>query len=89
MRFKYGDGLLCLGRIEGKNHSYSHIEDVVHLAMGDASPLLEHTEYGQNLPAALVHLYALAFVKDAGNVLVEAASGDMGDTVDVTLANNV
>ena len=86
---EYVYGFLCLGLIHCEHHSYSHIEDVEHLPVWHAAPLFKHPEDRKYLPAAFLDLDALTLVKDARDVLVEAAAGDVCDTVNVAVADNV
>ena len=78
------NSLLCISLRQRDNHTDTHIEDVEHLAMTDTAILLQETEDGKNLPATLLNLYALTIFEDAGNILVEAATCDMADAMNIT-----
>ena len=51
--------------------------------------LLEETENRQDFPASLLYVDALTLLEDARDILVEAASGDVGDTVHIAVADHV
>ena len=51
--------------------------------------LLEETENRQDFPASLLYVDALALLEDARDILVKAATGDVGDTVHIAVADHV
>ena len=57
--------------------------------MGNLAVFLKEAEYRKYLPGAFVYLYSLAFLKDPRDVLVETAAGDVGDSVDIQLTDNI
>ena len=81
--------LLRLGFVHCEHHSDTHVEDVEHLAVADVAVLLEETENRQDFPASLLYVDALALLEDARDILVETATGDVGDSVHITVADHV
>ena len=72
MAFKYFNGFPGLGLIQYDDHSDAHVEDVEHLPMGDAAPLFQERENGQNLPASFLYFTSLSIAKNPWDILVES-----------------
>ena len=89
MRNEYVYGLLRLRLINGEHHSYTHIENIEHLPVGDTAIFLEEMEYRQDLPAAFPDLDTLALVEYTRDILVKSASGYMGHPVHIAVADDI
>ena len=74
-----------LGGVFGHGHAqaHTHVEGVEHIPLGDVARGLNHLEDGQHRHGGLFNLGGEALLEHAGDVLVEAASGDVGDGLDV------
>ena len=76
------------GRVGGlgaddHSHAHAHIEGVEHIVLVDAALFLEQTENGGCFDSGLVDLGAQAVGDAAGDILVEAAAGDVADALHV------
>ena len=73
-----------LGVVVGHDHHHAdaHVEDPVHLLVGDVAVLLEPGEDGGQVPARLLDPDGGALGQDARRVVDQAAAGDVGDAVD-------
>ena len=89
MRGEDADGFFGLGWVECEDHAYAHVEDVEHLAVRHVAFGFEETEDGQNFPCAFLDAETLAGPEDAGDILVETATGDMCYAVYVKVTNDV
>ena len=83
------DGLAGLGGVHRQHHADAHVEDVEHLPVGNLAVFLKEAEDRKNLPSPFTDLYSLAFLEDPRDVLVETAAGDVGDSMDIQLTDNI
>ena len=72
---------LC-GR-NSEHHANAHVEGVEHIVLGDVAGLLHQVEEGRNADILLLDAGAAALFQAAGDVLIEAAAGDVGDALDI------
>ena len=82
---------LCLQSGEGRvgglgaddhSHAHAHIEGVEHIVLVDAALFLEQTENGGCFDSGLVDPGAQAVGDAAGDILIEAAAGDVAEDLD-------
>lgn len=81
------EGFDGLGEVVGvydEDHSDSHVEGAAHFGFGDITEGLNGLKYGEGCPGAAVDFGLDIEGKDAGEVIVEAAAGDVGDGFDRT-----
>ena len=89
MRCENVNSFLGLSLIHGKHHSDTHVIDIEHLTMLDIAMLLQETENRKNLPSSLLHMNTLTLLKDTRDVLIESAAGDVGNTMNVTVPDDI
>ena len=75
-------GLLCG---DGQHHADAHVEGVEHIVFGDAAHLLHQVEERRGADVRLADAGAAALLQAAGDILIEAAAGDVGDALDIHL----
>ena len=78
-------GFIGLCGRNGEHHANAHVEGVEHIMLGDAAHLLHQVEQGGGAHICLVDAGAAALFQAAGDILVEAAAGDVGDALDLHL----
>ena len=89
VRGEDADGFFGLGWVECEDHADTHVEDVEHLAVRHVAFGLEETEDGQDFPCAFLDAETLSGLEDAGDILVETATGDMCYAMYVKVTNDV
>ena len=67
----------------GEHHANAHVEGVEHVVLGDAAYLLHQVEQRRGADILLLDAGAAALFQAAGDVLIEAAAGDVGDALDI------
>ena len=75
-------GLLCG---DGQHHADAHVEGVEHIVLRDAAHLLHQVEERRGADVRLADAGAAALLQAAGDILIEAAAGDVGDALDIHL----
>ena len=79
------NGLVHLSSRHHNAHANAHVEGVVHIPLADVAGLGDGIEDGQHLDGSLIDLGAQTIGDGARNVLVEAATGDVADALDLDL----
>ena len=72
---------------DGQHHADAHVEGVEHIVLRDAAGLLHQVEEGRGADVLLLDAGAAALLQAAGDILVEAAAGDVRDALDVHLSS--
>ena len=67
---------------DDEGHADAHIEDLIHFVFGDFAAFLDEAEEFGDLPRIFADGGAAGFGQDAGEIVEEAAAGDVGGSVE-------
>ena len=67
---------------DDEGHADAHVEDLIHLVFGDFAAFLDEAEEFGDLPGVFADGGATGFREDAGEIVEEAATGDVGGSVE-------
>ena len=73
-----GDGPVGVSGRDGQGHTDAHIQGPEHLPLVDVAGPLDLPEYGRDGPGSFFDPDTVSLGDDPGDVVVEAAPGDMG-----------
>ncbi len=80
--FGLGEDFFGFGGRDDEGHADAHVEDLIHLGFGDFSAFLDKAEEFGDLPGVFADGGAAGFGKDAGEVVEQPATGDVGGAVE-------
>ena len=67
---------------DDEGHADAHVEDLIHFVFGDFAAFLDEAEEFGDLPRIFADGGAAGFREDAGEIVKEAAAGDVGGSVE-------
>ena len=79
--FGLGEDLDGFGPGDDEGHADAHVEDLIHLVFGDFAAFLDEAEDFGDLPGVFADGGAAGFREDAGEVIEQSATGDVGGAV--------
>ena len=77
-----GEDFFGFGAGDDEGHADAHVEDLIHLGFGDFAALLDEAENFGDLPGVFADGGAAGFGEDAGEVVEQPATGDVGGAVE-------